>query len=260
MFYFITQTTTMASSYTLSLSGNTSMITADYFPPLVLTGCYECGLVELQTFNSIPNIDHTNNKLHYGNNGDYVELPTGSYEIDDISKAIQDLINEKSKALAISDNDVTKTLDDDTISKKMFISIVPNNNTLKCSLKSTKIVHFDKNDSIGSVLGFTKRKLAPGLKHESDVPVNILKVNSVRIECNIISNSYINNERVHTIHEFFPNVPPGYKIIELPNTIIYLPVTVPSIDNITIKIVDQNGNLVNFRGENISIRLHLKSC
>lgn len=121
-------------------------------------------------------------------------------------------------------------------------------------------VHFDRANSIGSILGFTKRKLVAGLKHESDIPVNILKVNSVRIECNITSNSYINSERSHTIHEFYPNVAPGYKIIELPNTIIYLPVTVPSIDNITIKIVDQNGDLVNFRGENISIRLHLKSC
>lgn len=254
MFYFITQTT-MGSSYTLSLSGNKSVITADYFPPLVLNGSYECGLVELQTFNSIPNIDHTNNKLHYGNDGDYVELPTGSYEIDDISKTLQDLIKEKART-EITHNDITNRVDN----KNMFISIVPNNNTLKCSLKSTKIVHFDKDDSIGSILGFTKRKLAPGLKHESDIPVNIVKVNSVRIECSIISNSYINNERVHTIHEFYPNVAPGYKIIELPNTIIYLPVTVPSIDNITIKIVDQNGDLVNFREENISIRLHLKSC
>lgn len=249
------------SSYTLSLSGNQSVITADYFPPLVLTGCYECGLVELQTFNSIPNIDHTNNKFHYGDDGDYVELPTGSYEIDDISTTIQDLINEKPPTFfSIIPNDYEKTIEEYTTNNHMFVSIVPNNNTLKCSLKSTKIIHFDKTDSIGSVLGFTKRKLTPNLKHESDIPVNILKVNSVRIECSITSNSYINSQRVHTIHEFYPNVAPGYKIIELPNTIIYLPVAVPSIDNITIRIVDQNGELINFRGETISIRLHLKSC
>lgn len=70
------------SSYTLSLSGNKSIISADYFPPIILNGSYECGLVELQTFNSIPNIDHTNNRFHYGD--DFVELPTGSYEIDDL--------------------------------------------------------------------------------------------------------------------------------------------------------------------------------
>lgn len=109
-------------------------------------------------------------------------------------------------------------------------------------------------------MGFTKRKLIPGIKHESDTPVNILKVNSIRIECNIITNAFINNERVHTIHEFFPNVAPGYKIIELPNSIIYLPVTIPSIDTITIKIVDQNGDLVNFRDEKFLIRLHLRPC
>lgn len=234
-------------SYALSLSGNKSIITAEYFPPIILNGSYECGLIELQTFNSIPNIDENNNRFHYGDNDEFVELPIGSYEIDDISKCLQELINDKRKKV----NDTTK---------HTKISIEPNNNTLKCSLKCTKKVHFDKENTIGSVLGFTKRTLEHGVKHESDIPVNILKVSSVRIECSITSNAYINNERVHTIHEFFPNVAPGYKIIELPNTIIYLPVVIPSIDNITIKIVDQNGNLVNFRGEKILIRLHLKPC
>lgn len=91
-------------------------------------------------------------------------------------------------------------------------------------------------------------------------PVNILTVNSIRIECNITTNAFINNKRVHTIHEFFPNVAPGYKIIEIPNSIIYLPVTIQSIASLTLKIVDQNGDLVNFRGEKILIRLHLRSC
>lgn len=234
------------ASYTLSLIGNKSIITADYFPPLVLNKSYECGLVELQTFNSIPNIDETNNKFHYGQDEEFVELPTGSYEIEDIRKTIEELIKEKT--------------DNTLIKNSMFVSIVPNNNTLKCSIKCTNIVHFDKENSIGSVLGFGKRKLIPGVRHESDTPVNILKVSTVRIECSITSNAYINNERVHTIHEFYPNVAPGYKIIELPNSIIYLPVSVLSIDNITIKIVDQNGDLVNFRGETILVRLHLKPC
>lgn len=233
-------------SFTLSLSGNKSIISADYFPPIILDGSYEFGFVELQSFNSIPNIDETNNTFHYGD--DFVKLSTGSYEIDDLNKAIQSLIIEK-------ENNSNNIGDENT-----FISIIPNYNTLKCSLKCTKVVNFHKNNSIGSILGFTKRKLAPGIKHESDTPVNILKVNSIRIECNITTNAFINNERVHTIHEFFPNVAPGYKIIEIPNSIIYLPVTIQSIASLTLKIVDQNGDLVNFRGEKILIRLHLRSC
>lgn len=33
-----------------------------------------------------------------------------------------------------------------------------------------------------------------------------------------------------------------------------------SLDNISLKIVDQNNNLVDFRGEVITVRLHLKKC
>ena len=87
----------------------------------------------------------------------------------------------------------------------------------------------------------------------------ILKVNAVRVECSITSGAYINQHKVHTIPEFFPAVPPDYKIIEIPKQIIYLPVSVKVIDYLQLRIVDQNGELINLRGEVISIRLHIKS-
>ena len=62
----------------------------------------------------------------------------------------------------------------------------------------------------------------------------------------------------HMIHEFFPAVPPGYKIIEIPSQVIYLPVTVKSIDHLQLRIVDQKVDLIYFRGETITIRLHIK--
>lgn len=225
------------SAYTLSFTSNQSELNAEYFPPIILNGDYECGLVDLQTFNSIPNIDKTNNLLHYGSTNAYITLPTGSYELEDINKCIRHLLMDK-----------------------VDISITSNNNTLKCLINSSETINFDKENSIGSLLGFTKRKLRPHTQHESDLPVAILKINTIRIQCSIISNAYIDNEQVHTIHEFFPNVAPGYKIMEVPKTVIYLPVSVTSIDNILIRIVDQNGDLIDFRGETISIRLHLKKC
>lgn len=119
-------------------------------------------------------------------------------------------------------------------------------------------MNFKRPDSIGPLLGFLPRILKPNITHKSDNPVTILKVNSLRIECNITAGTYINSEKSHTIHEFFPSVPPGYKIIEVPSHVIYLPVTVKCIDHIQLKIVDQDGDLVNFRGEVITIRLHIK--
>ena len=50
----------------------------------------------------------------------------------------------------------------------------------------------------------------------------------------------------------------GYKITEAPTNVIYLPVNIRSINTIILKVTDQEGNLINFRGKKITIRLHLK--
>lgn len=94
--------------------------------------------------------------------------------------------------------------------------------------------------------------------HISDLYVDINRVNTIRIECNIIGGSYINNQQAHILHEFSIKVSPGYKIIEVPLNVIYLPVNVERLTSLILKLTDQDGNLLNFRGENITIRLHLK--
>lgn len=227
----------MNDSCTLTLSGTSSVLEAHYFPPIELSPFkhYTLGLVELLTFNSIPNIDVGNNKFYVG--ADVITIPTGSYEIEDIEKYLQ-------KALS---------------SRHIPISLQPNNNTLCSEIKCDQPINFIPDDSIGRLLGFTPRVLKSNITHTSDLPVAILKVNSLRVECNITAGAFINEQRVHTIHEFFPIVPPGYKIVEVPSHVIYLPITVQAIDHLQLKLVDQDGQFVNFRGEIITIRLHIKS-
>lgn len=226
----------MGESLTLTLSGMDSILEATYFPPIELSPLknYTLGLVELLTFNSIPNIDVGNNKFYAGH--EVITIPTGSYEIEDIEIYLQNALS----------------------SKNIFVNLKPNNNTLRSEIKCNESINFIPNDSIGRLLGFTQRVLQANVLHKSDLPVAILKVNSLRIECNITTGAYINAQRVHTIHEFFPVVPPGYKIIEVPSHVIYLPIAVQSIDHLQLKLVDQDGELVNFRGEIITIRLHVK--
>lgn len=224
-------------SLTLTLTGNSSVLTTEYFPPINIDKNYVCGLIDFQTYNSIPNVDHRNNLLHIED--EVIEIPVGSYEIDDID----DYISRALKA----------------IKSKAIVSIRANNNTLKSEIKSTHKIYFNKPNSIGSLLGFSKRELDINILNESDLPVNIIKVNVIRIECNIIFGSFINNTSVHTLHEFSPKVSPGYKIIEVPRNVIYLPVNVERISSLTLKLLDQDGDLINFRGETITIRLHLKS-
>lgn len=227
----------MDDSLTITITGSSSILEAQFFPPIELSPDknYTLGLVELLTFNSIPNIDIGCNEFHVGNH--VVTIPTGSYEIEDIEKYL-------------------KT---ELASKNIQIQLKPNNYTLRSEIECNQSIDFTSKNSIGPLLGFTSRRLEPNKRHVSDLPVSILKVNAIRVECNITTGAYINGRKVHTIHEFFPSVPAGYKIIEVPSSVIYLPITTRRIDNIQHRIVDQDGDLINFRGEVITIRLHIKS-
>ncbi|KAK9720150.1 hypothetical protein QE152_g22237 [Popillia japonica] len=108
------------------------------------------------------------------------------------------------------------------------------------------------------MLGFGKRWLPANKKHLSDEPVSIIKVSSIRIDCNITTGAYQNGRLAHTLYQFEPPVLPGYAINVSITSPTYLPVTTNTIDDITITILDQEGRVVNFSGEQITIRLELK--
>lgn len=242
----------------ITLTGNQSVLSAEFFPPIELKGgSYVCGLIDFQTFNSIPNIDIGCNKFYFceesntiqsvDNNDitgvfDYriskdveIVIPTGSYEIADIASYLQERLKDQ-----------------------LSIHLRVNKNTLRSEIKCSRDINFEHSDSIASLLGFNNRRLVANKLHTSDHPVDINRISVIRIECNITSGAYINNQPSHTIHEFFPTVEPGYKIIEVPRHVIYLPVSVNTVHSICVNIVDQNGQLINFRGETITVRIHIK--
>ena len=59
----------MDETFTLTITGNSSVSDAEYSPPIELSSNknYVLGLVELLTFNSIPNVDIGKNKFYIGN-------------------------------------------------------------------------------------------------------------------------------------------------------------------------------------------------
>ena len=88
--------------------------------------------------------------------------------------------------------------------------------------------------------------------------VNILSINSILVNIDIIAGSYVNGVAQPTIFSFFPNVSPGYKIIENPRNLVYLPVTHDTIHSLETWLTDQDGKQLNLRGESITVRFHLK--
>lgn len=218
---------------TLSISGATSNITTYYSPALQLDGEYECGLLYFSTFNSIPNIDDRNNLFHFGKNK-VITIPEGSYELQDINDYLTDNLKDQTFNLSC------------------------NNNTLQTHIFCSEDIHFDEKQSIGKVLGFGNVTLPANILHVSKYPVSILSTTVVRIECDIVSGSFVNGKSSHIIYEFAPNVPPGYRIIETPKNVIYFPVNQKNISSINIRILVINNNLVNLRGEESQLYLHLR--
>lgn len=242
MFHLPTSHRLITMSLTLSLNGCEPSLSVDFLPPIELgDGEFECALIYLKTFNSIPNVDSSNNIFHYDNN-EFIKIPEGSYELDNIIRYLEVELRQRSAG------DPFKLID-----------MEANTNTLKCSFHSPQYdIHFERENSIGGIFGFSPKVLLKNQLHESDLPINILITNSIRVECNIIQGSFINNEPSHVLHEFSPSVPPGYQIIECPAHLVYLPLKVNTIQNLIVRLVNEQGNLINLRKEDISLRLHIR--
>ena len=96
---------------------------------------------------------------------------------------------------------------------KTVISTFPQTlNTLKSVLilENGYQVYFNHQNSFAKVLGFTGTKYMEGF-HESENVVNILSINSILVNIDIISGSYVNGTTKNTIYSFFPKVSPDIR-------------------------------------------------
>ncbi|KAK9702842.1 hypothetical protein QE152_g29691 [Popillia japonica] len=145
-------------SNTFTLTGHSSVISVDYHPPIELDPRYEyaLGLIGFHTYHTIANIVEGANKFYY-NNDKAITIPVGAYEISDIETYLKNALpNAK-------------------------LSLQPNNQTSKCEMESSLEIDFRKKDSIGRMLGFSEKLLEANKKHESDLPVKIIKVAMIRV-------------------------------------------------------------------------------
>ena len=141
---------------------------------------------------------------------------------------------------------------------KNNIEISLNTNALKPEMiiNNNWVVDFRRYNSINSLLRFDSN-VSSGF-NEAEIMVNILTINSILIKIDIISGSFVNGSTQPTIYSFFPDVSPGYKIMEKPYNLLYHMITADTIHSITIWLTDKNGNELNLRGVYLSMRFHLR--
>ena len=198
---------------------------------------------------SLPNIDRSNNCFSYSSGANTawfdIIIPEGSHHVQDINEFIQ--------------REMRKSDHYDKVNDKNNVEISANTNTLKSEMfvKGNYEADFRKDKSINSLLGFDSNLYTSGF-HDSESMLNILTINSILVNIDIISGSYINGSTQLTIYSLFPDVSAGYKIIENPHNPLYLPITSDTIHSITIWLTDQNGNELNLREETLSMRFHVR--
>ena len=238
---------------TFILSGNSSDFTTDYPTTIGLNPKkkYEAALLSIDLYNSFPNITEENNKFKYSTDGGIIwkliTLSTGSYELAAINDEIQRL-------MIIND-------DYDKETNSFYINISANISTLKSVIEITNEkyqIDFSETNSIGSTLGFGPIILQHGYNESQEI-VNIMKLNSILVNVDFISGSYVKGSQFPVIYSFFPNVSPGRKIIERPNpSLIFYPVNKSDITSMRLWLTDQNNNPVDVRGETITVRILIR--
>ena len=213
---------------------------------------YEAALLSLHTYNSLPNITEANNKFKNskdrGKTWKIITISKGAYEFHEINALIQ-------REMIAND-------DYDKIKDKYYIDIDYYKPTFKIILDISNedyMVDFAVENSIGSTLGFTNEKLSHGI-HQSPNIIDIEKVNSILVHCDLVTGSYVNSNKSNVIYNFTQKVSPGFKVIERPSPeLIFLPIVRrPDIQSFRLWLTDQDNKPIDLMGERITIDILIR--
>ena len=170
-------------------------------------------LINLEAYYSFPNIDNSNNCFSYspGANAPWFDIiiPESSYHVEDINEFTQ-------REMRTNDHY-------DQANYKDNIEISANTYALKSEICRRNNYEFDftQDNSINSLLGFHSKLYTSGFIGSENM-ASIRTINSILVNIDIISGSYDNSFTQPTIYSLFPDVSPGYKIIENPHN-LFLP-------------------------------------
>jgi len=89
-----------------------------------------------------------------------------------------------------------------------------------------------------------------GTTHKSESTVKIMKINSIKVECNLITGSFCDGVPSQIIYGLNSTVE-EYKILEVPRHPVFYGLNTTSISKVNIVLQDQNDCLINLRGNRL---------
>lgn len=168
------------------------------------------------------------------------ELPSGAFELADISTEI------KKKC-------ATKNI-------TFKLETIPY--LFKCTIFSNYNIDFRPmyNDKFHEILGFEPKVYSADTTHLSQKSVQITDVTCIKVCPNLVKSSFVNDKPNQCLYTFYPEVDKGYRINIQSNPIIYLPLDplIKSIEKLEVRLLDQEGNPVNFFDEKVSLEFHIR--
>lgn len=207
---------------------------------------YEIALLRFECWYSWPNIDasiYGNATWRYNDGTTWsgqLTIPTGMYSISDLETYIQETIT------SLGDNGSN-------------ISLTPNYSTLKLQIGIANNYALDL--SIGrlcSLLGFESQIISTTSVSESTVDITN-GITAIHLHCSLVGGSYHMESASDIIHTFTPLSPPGTLLSIEPYTPVYLPLSeVGAINQMRVRVSDQNNNTLSLRGEHCSYTLHVR--
>ena len=156
-------------------------------------------------YNGIFNVTDSNNKFYFTKSitdDDHfimISISPGAYEIE--------ALNDEIKRVIINDGHFNE--------ENYPFVIKPNFSTLRSIIEISNkesAISFEPSDSLGSLLGFSKRTIYEEY-NLSDNPVDILSFDNVFIECDIAKGMIFKGRKSGIIFNFTMDVSPGYKYI-----------------------------------------------
>lgn len=218
---------------------------------------YELALVYLRCMKSWHNISSSlnNNKFRYSLDGGTtyhtITFANGHYDMNDIIDTIKEQL------------EINNHINSDG---EYVINFIPNYPTLKTKIRTFPLGSTEAEDVIidfsqsnfGKLLGFTELEYTSSSRYISERNIKLSTIEEILVHCEEIVGSTYNNDKSQIIYRFNPCTGTNGIIqfnIENP---IYLPVSGERIESIRMKMTDQDGNPIDFNGEDVSYVLHIR--